>query len=44
MLQLREELIDGEEDRLAGKPGFTISELDDLMTKTIRETRDARNK
>ena len=44
MLQLREELIAVEEDRLAGKPGFTINEFDDLMAKTIQESKDARNK
>lgn len=37
MLQLREELIKVEEDRLAGKKGFTPDELDKMMGVAIRE-------
>lgn len=36
MLRLREQLVVAEEDRLAGKKGFSISEMDEKMKKTIR--------
>ncbi|MBE6950698.1 MAG: type II toxin-antitoxin system Phd/YefM family antitoxin [Ruminococcaceae bacterium] len=37
MLQLRERLISVEEDRLAGRNGCTIDELDDLLGAAIEE-------
>jgi PHD/YefM family antitoxin component YafN of YafNO toxin-antitoxin module len=38
MLKLREQLVAVEEDRLAGKKGFSIGELDEMMKKAIAET------
>lgn len=38
MLRLREQLISVEEDRLAGKKGYSIEEVDEMMKKTIRES------
>jgi PHD/YefM family antitoxin component YafN of YafNO toxin-antitoxin module len=40
MLRLREQLILVEEDRLAGKKGYSIEEVDEMMKKTIREAAD----
>jgi PHD/YefM family antitoxin component YafN of YafNO toxin-antitoxin module len=40
MLRLREQLVAVEEDRLAGKKGFSIVELDEMMKKAITETAD----
>ena len=37
MLQLREELLRVEEDRLAGKKGFSTDDLDKLMKNAIKE-------
>ena len=37
MLKLRENLIIAEEERLSGKKGYTILELDEMLTKTISE-------
>ena len=37
MLKLRETLIASEEDRLAGKPGYSIDEVADMMRQAIRE-------
>lgn len=37
MLRLRETLVSVEEDRLAGKKGFSIEDVDDFMRKTIKE-------
>lgn len=37
MLQLRERLISVEEDRLAGRNGCTVDELDDLLGAAIEE-------
>lgn len=37
MLQLREQLISVEEDRLAGRTGCTIDELDALLDAAINE-------
>lgn len=34
MLKLREKLIAAEEDRLAGKNGYTVDELDKILGKT----------
>lgn len=42
MLRLREQLVAVEEDRLAGKKGLTISELNEIMIKTIQDIADER--
>jgi len=44
MLRLRETLVAVEEDRLAGKKGFTIDDVDDMMKKAIKEVVDGRHK
>jgi PHD/YefM family antitoxin component YafN of YafNO toxin-antitoxin module len=38
MLRLREQLVAVEEDRLAGKKGFSIGQLDEMIKKAISET------
>lgn len=40
MLKLREQLIAVEEDRLAGKKGYSIDILNELMEKAVREGAD----
>jgi PHD/YefM family antitoxin component YafN of YafNO toxin-antitoxin module len=35
MLKLREQLVAVEEDRLTGKKGYTIGELEEMLTKVI---------
>ncbi|NLI12560.1 type II toxin-antitoxin system Phd/YefM family antitoxin [Pelotomaculum propionicicum] len=42
MLRLRETLVAVEEDRLAGKKGFSIDDVDEMMKKTIGEVADGR--
>lgn len=42
MLKLREQLVAAEEERLAGKKGYTLDEMDTMMRKTIQETADER--
>ena len=37
MLKLREQLIAAEEDRLMGKKGYSIDELDNMLNKAITE-------
>jgi PHD/YefM family antitoxin component YafN of YafNO toxin-antitoxin module len=37
MLRLREQLVAVEEDRLNGKKGFSIAEMDEKMKKTIKD-------
>lgn len=37
MLRLRETLVSVEEDRLAGKKGFPIDDVDKMMKKAIGE-------
>jgi len=37
MLQLREDLIAVGEDRLAGLPGYTLDELDSILSTAIEE-------
>jgi len=44
MLRLREALVAVEEDRLAGKKGFSIDEVDEMMKKTISEVADGQRK
>lgn len=38
MLKLREQLVAVEEDRLMGKRGFSIDEMDEMMKKAIKES------
>ena len=40
MLRLREQLVAAEEDRLAGKKGFSIGEVDEMIKKAIQEAAD----
>lgn len=35
MLKLREELLSVEEDRVAGRPGYSINELDEYLDQII---------
>ena len=44
MLRLRENLMAVEEDRLAGKKGFSIDDVDEMMKKTIGEVIDGQHK
>ena len=44
MLRLRETLVSVEEDRLAGKKGFSIDDVDNMMKKAIKEVVDGRHK
>lgn len=37
MLQLREELLKVEENRLHGQRGYSIKEVDDILKKAIEE-------
>lgn len=37
MLQLRETLVAVEEDRLAGLSGYTLDELENILSTTIKE-------
>ena len=37
MLNLREQLVTSEEDRVAGNPGYSIEEVADMMRKAIKE-------
>jgi len=37
MLRLREQLVAAGEDRLAGRKGFSIEEMDEMMKKAIQE-------
>lgn len=38
MLRLREQLVAVEEDRLMGKKGFLIDEVDEMMKKAIKDS------
>lgn len=40
MLKLREELIAIEEDRLAGRKGYTLDEANDILDAAITEARN----
>jgi prevent-host-death family protein len=42
MLKLRETLLQAEEDRLAGKPGYSPDEVAAMMRAAIREVADAK--
>lgn len=44
MLQLRENLIVVEEERLAGRQGYSIDEVNDMMKKAIKESFDGKQK
>ena len=44
MLRLRETLVAVEEDRLAGKKGFSIDDIDEMMKKTIMNVADGQQK
>jgi len=44
ILRLRETLVSVEEDRLAGKKGFSIDDIDDMMKKAIKEVVNGRHK
>lgn len=44
MLLLREKLVAVEEDRLAGKNGYTPETVDEMLKKVIQESNDERNK
>ena len=44
MLRLRETLVAVEEDRLAGKKGFSIDDVDETMKKTIVNIADGQQK
>lgn len=37
MLKLREQLVAVEEDRLMGKKGFSIDQVDEMMKKVIKD-------
>ena len=41
MLQLREELLTVEEERLHGEPDYTVDEVASMMEQAIREVRHA---
>ncbi|HUW65614.1 MAG TPA: type II toxin-antitoxin system Phd/YefM family antitoxin [Spirochaetia bacterium] len=38
MLRLREQLVSVEEDRVRGKKGFSIDEVDEMIKQAIKET------
>lgn len=44
MLRLRENLVAVEEDRLTGRKGFSIDDLDEMMKKSIKEVVDGQRK
>lgn len=44
MLRLREALILVEEDRLSGKKGYSIDDVDEMMKKVIMEASREQNK
>jgi len=44
MLRLREALVAVEEDRLTGRKGFSIVEVDEMMKKTIMKVTDGQHK
>jgi len=44
MLRLRENFVAVEEDRLTGKKGFSIDDIDEMMKKAIKEVVDGQRK
>ena len=44
MLRLRETLVAVEEDRLAGKKGFSLDDVDEMMKKTVMKVAEGQHK
>lgn len=44
MLRLRDTLVAVEKDRLSGKKGFSIDDIDETMKKTIMKVADGQHK
>jgi prevent-host-death family protein len=44
MLRLRENLIAVEEERLSGKEGYSINEVESMMEKAVREVIDGKGR
>ena len=44
MLRLRETLVAVEEDRLAGKRGFSLDDVDEMMKKTVMKVAGGQHK
>jgi prevent-host-death family protein len=44
MLRLRENLVAVEEDRLTGKKGFSLDDIDKMMKEAIKEVVDGQRK
>ena len=44
MLRLRETLVAVEEDRLAGKKGFSLDDVDEMMKKTVMKVAEVQHK
>jgi len=44
MLLLRENLVAAEEDRINGKPGYSVDEVSSMMKESIREVLDGQRK
>jgi PHD/YefM family antitoxin component YafN of YafNO toxin-antitoxin module len=44
MLHLRETLVAVEEDRLAGKKGFSLDDVDEMMKKTVMKVAEGQHK
>ena len=44
MLRLRDTLVAVEKDRLSGKKGFSIDDIDEMMKKTIMKVADGQHK
>jgi hypothetical protein len=44
MILLRENLVAAEEDRLNGKPGYSIDEVSAMMKAAVREVLDGQRK
>ena len=44
MLRLREALVAVEEDRLAGKKGFSLDDVDEMMKKTVMKVAEGQHK
>lgn len=44
MFLLREQLVSVEEERLAGKKGYTPGDVDEKLKKVIQERNDGRDK
>lgn len=44
MLRLRENLVTAEEDRLSGKPGYSVDQVSAMMKAAVREVLDGQGK